>query len=103
MALRPVPGLLQAPAIDDIANQVDAVGIIVFQEIEQELRLAAARAQMQIGDEDCAIAAIERCGDRFCVHPDTGFCPRDSEVQLRTRREISPGALRGDDTWLTAG
>jgi hypothetical protein len=40
--LRPVPALLQPPAIDDIADQIDRVGIVKPHEIEQKMRLASA-------------------------------------------------------------
>jgi hypothetical protein len=32
----PVPGTLQAPAIDDIADQIEVFGFCVFEEIEEE-------------------------------------------------------------------
>ena len=60
VALRPVPAALQAPAVDDVADQVDLVGVVVLQEIEQELGLAAARAQMNVGDEDGAVVIDRR-------------------------------------------
>ena len=62
MRLRPIKTCAHAPAVDDVAHQEDGVGVVVTQEIENDLRLAAARAQMQIGDEESAIAPGGRNG-----------------------------------------
>jgi hypothetical protein len=43
--LRPVPRPLQPPAIRNVADQVNRLGVIVLQEVEQKIRLAPARAQ----------------------------------------------------------
>ncbi len=55
MGLGAVPGFLQPPAIDDIADQIERVGFGVTQEIEKIFGFAAARAQMDIGYPDGAI------------------------------------------------
>jgi hypothetical protein len=52
MALRPIPGFLQAPAVDDVADQIERLGLVVLQEIEQQLGLAAACAKVDVGDPD---------------------------------------------------
>ena len=49
--LRPVPGAAQPPAVDDVADQIDRLGVVVAQEIEQELGLRRLRAEMDVGDE----------------------------------------------------
>ena len=54
VALRPVPGLAQAPAVDDVADQIQAIRLGVFQEFEEKLGLAAARAKMDVGEPDGA-------------------------------------------------
>ena len=54
--LRPVPAGAQPPPVDDVADQKDRVRVVVAQEIQDQMRLAAARAQMHIGQEDRAIA-----------------------------------------------
>ena len=54
--LRPVPPALQAPAIDNVADQVQSLALVPSQEIEQHLGLATTRAQMDIGQEDRAMA-----------------------------------------------
>ena len=54
--LRPVPADPQPPAVDDVADQVDRIRLVVAKQIENEIGLAAARAQMQIGEEQRAVA-----------------------------------------------
>ena len=43
--LQPVPGFPQAPAVDDVADEIKLIGLGVLQEIEQEVGFAAARAE----------------------------------------------------------
>ncbi len=57
---RPVPAALQLPAIDNVADQIERVAFVVDQEVGQGLGLAAARAQMGVGDEDGAVAGEAR-------------------------------------------
>src|SRR5262249_31182148 len=54
--LRPVPVRLQRPAVDDIADQIDRVGIVAAKEIQQSVGLRAAGSEMNIGDEESAKA-----------------------------------------------
>ena len=44
----------QPPAVDDVADQIDRFGIVVAQEVEQELGLGRLRAEVDIGDEQRA-------------------------------------------------
>jgi hypothetical protein len=37
--LRPVPAALQAPAVDDVADEEDRIGVVILQEIDQEVGL----------------------------------------------------------------
>ena len=62
--LRPVPAAAQSPAVDDVADQEESVGVVVAQEIERQLGLAAARAKMKIGEEDRPVAPGRVVG--FC-------------------------------------
>ena len=57
MGLRPVETRAHPPAVEDVADEIERVGVVVAQEIEDELRLTAARAQMQVGKEDRSVAA----------------------------------------------
>ncbi len=63
MGLRPIPAALQAPAVDDVADEINRVGFVMAQEIQQKVRLHAARAKMQIGEEESAIF-----GGRGVIH-----------------------------------
>ena len=63
--LRPVPAGAQLPAVDDVADQVDGVGIVIAQKVEKLVGLAAARAEMHIGNKertepDCAVLECHR-------------------------------------------
>ena len=51
VGLRPEPSRAKRPAIDDIADQIDRVGFMPAQEIEEFLGLAAAGAKVHVGDE----------------------------------------------------
>src|SRR5271163_3320665 len=51
MRLRPVPAGAQAPAVDDVAYQIDRVSLDVAQHIQDKMGLAAARSQVQVRQE----------------------------------------------------
>ncbi|MNN24475.1 hypothetical protein D3C81_1379100 [compost metagenome] len=46
--LRPVHAATQLPAIDDVADQVDLIGLIALEELRQVLGLAIARSQVHV-------------------------------------------------------
>ena len=71
MRLRPMPVPAEPPAVDDVADQVDRLGVVVAEKIEEEVRLAATRTQMHIGNEQGAhVARRERCGHQIpCLGP----------------------------------
>ena len=50
----PVDATVHRPEVDDVADQEQVVAFIVAQEVEQALGLAAAGAEMDVGDEDRA-------------------------------------------------
>ena len=52
--LRPIPGRAQRPAVDDVADEIDRLGVVMAEEIEQPVGLAAARAEVHVGDEQRA-------------------------------------------------
>ena len=52
--LRPVPAAAQLPAVDDVADQIQRFALVFFQKIEQRPRLAARRAQVDVGYENGA-------------------------------------------------
>ena len=51
VGLRPMPGRAQRPAIDDIADQIDRVGFVMAEKIEELVGLTAAGAEMHIRNE----------------------------------------------------
>ena len=57
MCLRPIPRRAQGPAVDNVADQIDRVGFVMAQKIEQFVGLAAARSQMHVGNEKRAKAS----------------------------------------------
>ena len=58
--LWPEPLAAQLPAVDDIPHQIQAIAGVVFEKVHQGLRLAAWRAQMQVGYEHRTISACPR-------------------------------------------
>jgi hypothetical protein len=52
--LRPVPAAAQPPAIDNIADQIDIVRIVMTQKVYQKLGLRGFRAQMKVRNENRA-------------------------------------------------
>jgi hypothetical protein len=54
VALRPEPGPPQSPAVDDIADQVDRLGIVVAEEIEDEIGPAAGGAEVEVREKKAA-------------------------------------------------
>jgi hypothetical protein len=51
---RPVPALGEAPAVDDVADEVDGVGIVPAQEIVELRDPGRAHAEVHVGDEQRA-------------------------------------------------
>ncbi|MBA7680558.1 hypothetical protein ES703_88878 [subsurface metagenome] len=60
VGLRPVPVRLQRPAVDDISDEIDRVGVVNAEEIQQSVGLRTAGSEMDIGDEQSAEAPIGR-------------------------------------------
>ena len=60
MCLQPMPVAAQAPTINDIANQVNCVCIVVLEKVEKEFGLRSFRSQMGIGKKDCPIMLRRR-------------------------------------------
>jgi hypothetical protein len=53
--LRPVPGCLKPPAVNDIADKVDGVGVDLPQKVEEHPTLATLCPKMDIRNEQSAI------------------------------------------------
>jgi len=71
---RPIPVLAQPPAVDDVAEQVCEIGIVVTNEIEQESGLATARTQVDVRKPDCPVPVLakRRHTPRPCDGPHSG-------------------------------
>ena len=53
--LRPVPALFELPAINDVSDQINALGFVVREKIQQSMRLTVLRAQMNVGQPQGAV------------------------------------------------
>src|SRR5271165_5711692 len=51
MRLRPVPAGAEAPAVDDVPDQIDRVSLDMAQHIQDKMGLAATRSQVQVRQE----------------------------------------------------
>ncbi len=49
--LRPIPAALQPPAVDDVADEIKGVGVMMLQKVEQQLGLKPSGAEMEIRQE----------------------------------------------------
>src|SRR5690606_18137681 len=54
--LRPIPAIAQPPAVDDVSDQVDGVGVVFPQELEKRIGLRSPGAEMHVRNEEAAIA-----------------------------------------------
>ena len=84
--LRPVPVPLELPAVDDVADQEQRVALGVLEEVQQRPRLAAGRAQVQVGDPQRAVALRRAAGLVVIRHQGPGRgvapCAQESVVAL---------------------
>ena len=55
MRLRPVPAALQSPAVDDVADEVDRVGLVEFEKIKEKVSLTSFGAEMDVGQKQRAV------------------------------------------------
>src|SRR4030088_2297728 len=56
--LRPVPGGLQRAAVDDIADEIDGIGIMAAEKVQQSFGLRAACSEVDIGYKQSAKASF---------------------------------------------
>ena len=69
VGLRPVDAAPDAPEIDDVADEVDARGVVAAQELEEGFGLAGLGAEMQVRDEKRAVTLHARFGLHRGVSP----------------------------------
>jgi hypothetical protein len=55
VGLRPDRAASDAPKVDDVADEVDRLGVVFFQEIEKEIGLCRPRPQMHVRYEQRAV------------------------------------------------
>ncbi len=65
MRLWPEPAALETPAVDDVSDQIDRLGLRVSEEIEQHFRLRRLRSQMNVGNEKTTVSVGAVFGHRF--------------------------------------
>jgi len=53
--LRPIPGALQPPAVENVADEVNRLCIMVAEKIKQQVRLTISASEMNIRDEQSPI------------------------------------------------
>src|SRR5919201_6080592 len=51
MRLRPMPARTELPSVDDVADEINGVGIVMTQKVDEPLGLASARPQVDIRQE----------------------------------------------------
>ena len=55
VGLWPVPTFFQLPAVDNVADQINRLCLVVRHKVQQSARLAIARTQMHIRNPQCAV------------------------------------------------
>src|ERR1700722_17513416 len=60
MRLRPVPVGSQRPAVDNVADEIDGIGVMAAEEVQQSVGLRAAGSEMDIGDKQSAKAPFRQ-------------------------------------------
>ena len=58
MFLTPRPVPLQPPSIDDVANQVQVVGLRMLQEVQQKIDITSTSPKMNVRDKDRTITSF---------------------------------------------
>ena len=98
--LVPVPAAPQLPPVDDVADEIQIVGLGAAQEFEQRGGLAAGRAQVAVGNEDGA--KVPRGHRRRPIHSVGArhLLPRRGNVAWRSHWSgvrVRPGTGGGPD------
>ena len=109
VALRPVPAALQLPAIDDVPHQIEGVGLDGLEEIEQQIGIAARRAEVDVGNPHAAqpqlaarraLILLEQPGRRRGWRREGGRrIGRAAERQFVRRIERTPHQRIGNSQW----
>ena len=96
--LRPVPAGLQRPAVDDIADEVDGIGIVAAQEVQQSVGLRAAGSEVDVGDKQSAKAPFRTLVTyRVTSHARAAI---DSDDSVMTVYTITDGTVDSKQTGI---
>src|SRR5262249_41760283 len=76
MGLRPIPATAQLPHVDDVADQIDGLGVVHPEKIEKLAGLAAARSEVNVRDEKRAKSP--RAGRHDAMIPASALMPTAS-------------------------
>ena len=95
--LRPVRTTPHLPKVDDVADQIDHIGIVVSEEIKKSCRLRGARPKVHIRQEDRPMTTsrtgCRKVGVMYVLHEPTQY---DSCFSLvTTPRFVGWSQLRG--------
>jgi hypothetical protein len=111
--LRPVPAAAQLPAVDDVAHQVQRLALHVRRKSSRPCRLAAGRAQVQVGDPHRAhaqaaggavvVAVAGRVSGRCWAHRRRARRRRPGQAGRRVACPHAAGAEDGAVTGPASG
>src|SRR5262249_8532139 len=94
--LRPVPTRPELPPVDDVADEVNRIGVVVAQEIEQPIGLAAFGSELHVGDEQ---RAKRPCASRGHAVATRWRSPTRQRLRALCCETMTPATLRV--TWLS--
>ena len=70
MTVGPEKLLLQSPAVNDIADQIERIAVDMIEKVDQQVGVAAARAEMDVRNPDGPIpGAVARMHPRLALEP----------------------------------
>ena len=92
--VRPVPALLEAPHVDDVAHEIDLVGLDVLQEPRELLGLRAVRAEVAVADEECPESRLH-ASNLLCRRSLAVWTLEASAARVQARTNRREGAVRG--------
>ena len=55
---RPVPAAVQQPEVEDVAHQIEVLGIMVFEKIQKIVAVSVAGAEVEVGEPDGTIGFL---------------------------------------------
>jgi hypothetical protein len=107
--LRPEPAFAKLPAVDDVADEIQVFRLVMPKEIEQIRRLAATRAEVDVGQPDRAVALrgvggvgfVRAFGELAVKALGVGRDRVGGQVRVRKKRSGPAGAAgRSRTIWM---